>query len=136
MADWGKASADAMKILGDKAKIPPVPAAVNKACAAFEKATTAFLAARDACADKLLEVENTNDAVGNALKQFSAVIDKEDFNLDAKADAKNIQQAQKILQDSLTESAKKVAKNDKDLDELDKHLIQIGKYKPPEEMSV
>ena len=72
---------------------------------------------------------NANAAFLNSLEQFRARIEKNDFKLDAKKDAKKIQQAQKILTGELDAGIKELKGHDKMLDELDKHMIQLGKYK-------
>jgi chromosome segregation ATPase len=132
MADWDKAKAAALKILGNKAVVPDLPASINKASETFDKTNDAFKASREDCEDKLLEIEDATSALGNAVKQFQATIEKSDFKLDSKNkdEAKKIQQAQKILTGELSSASKQLATITKILDELDKHLIQLGKYKP------
>jgi uncharacterized protein YggU (UPF0235/DUF167 family) len=49
--------------------------------------------------------------------------------LDPKKDLKKIDQARKILLAEIDEAIKKGKANDKALDELNKHLIQVSKYK-------
>lgn len=129
MADWDKAKAQALKTLGDGAEIPDLADPILKASKAFTDAQTAFKSSREACEGKLLEVDNANAAMLNALEQFRARIEKNEFKLDAKKDAKKIQQAQKILTGELDGAIKGLKANDKMLDELDKHMIQLGKYK-------
>jgi hypothetical protein len=135
MADtWVKTRAAALKILGDKAKVPDSPDAVAKAAKSWDKSFEEFGKSRDACEQKLLAMENANDAERNAIKQFRATIAKADFDLDPKDkdDLKKIQQARDLLTDKLDDSIARHEVIDKDLDELDKHLIQLGKYKPPD----
>jgi predicted nucleic acid-binding Zn-ribbon protein len=132
MADWDKAKAAALKVLGNKAVVPDLPASINKASDTFEKTNVAFKASREDCEGKLLEIEDAASAFGNAVKQFQASIEKSDFKLDSKNkdEAKKIQQGQKILAGELGSALKELAATTKILDELDKHLIQLGKYKP------
>ncbi len=127
--DWNTAKAAAMKVLGDKAEVPDLPSTITKAEEAFEKSSAAFDKSRADCESALLDVQNALSAVKNAGKQFTASIEKSDFELDSKTDAKKIQQGQKILLTSLQGSSKNIDDNDKILDELDKHLVQMGKYK-------
>lgn len=129
--DW-KAKAAAEKILGKEGNVPDLPAPIDKAKEAFDKAYEAFEQAKDELEAKLLEMENANSAAKNAIKQFRAKIEKEDFDLDEKNkdQAKKIQQARKILLADLDEHLGASSRNEKTLDELDKHLIQMGKYKP------
>ena len=129
MSDWDKARAQALKILGDGAEVPERPDTVSKAIKAFAEMSKAFTAAREACEGKLLEMDNANAAFLNAVQQFKARVEKSDFKLDPKKDAKKIQQAQGILAGELDLAIKELQVNDKLLDELDKHMIQLGKYK-------
>lgn len=129
MANWDKAQAQALKLLGDGAEVPDLPDPIVKAEKAFVDATVAFKASREACEATLLQMDNANAAFLNSFEQFRARMEKNDFKLDAKKDAKKIQQAQKILTGELDLQIKSLKVNDKTLDELDKHLIQLGKYK-------
>ena len=129
MADWDKAKAQALKVLGDGAEVPELADPIVKAQKAFDDATTAFKASREACEATLLEMDNANATFLNSFEQFRARVEKNDFKLDAKKDAKKIQQAQKILTAELDLVIKLLKVNDKTLDDLDKHMIQLGKYK-------
>ena len=132
-ADWDKAKASALKILGEKAKVPDMAGTVETAHQTFDKAIEEFNKSREECEAKILAMENSNDSVKNAMKQFLATIEKSDFDLDSKSkdDLTKIQKARKLLTDALDRYIKGYEKNDKMLDELDKHIIQLGKYKPP-----
>ncbi len=127
--DWDKAKAQALKVLGDGAEVPELADPILKAKKSFDDASTEFKASREACEAKLLEMDNANAALLNAFEQFRARVEKNDFKLDAKKDAKKIQQAQKILTGELDGGIKSLKVNDKTLDDLDKHMIQLGKYK-------
>ena len=131
MANYDKAKAAAMKILGDKAEIPDLPDSVFKAADAFEKANDNFKTSREECESKLLVIENALTSLQNAIKQFLAKVEKSDFKLDPKSDAKKIQQAETMLSAELKAAMKVNEANVKVLDELDKHLIQLGKYTAP-----
>jgi predicted RNase H-like nuclease (RuvC/YqgF family) len=132
MADWDKAKPAALKVLGDGAEVPDLPDTVKKASDEFEKANNEFKKSREDCEAKLLALQNSNDAMRNAVKQFEAKIEKSDFKLDSKNKEalKKIQKARKLLTDTLNVAIKGLTDNDNMLDELDKHLIQLGKYKP------
>lgn len=130
-ADWDKARADAIKLLGKDAEVPDLTPAVTKADDAFTKANDAFPAARKELESKLLDLQDANSALTNAVKQLKATVEKSDFGLDRKKDAKKIQQAEKMLTASLDDALKTRTTVDKTLDELDKHLIQLSKYKSP-----
>src|SRR5262249_4056143 len=124
--------ASALKILGDKGKVPDLPDTVDKGSESFGKAKDEFDKSREECEAKLLALENANDSLRNAGKQFLAKIEKSDFELDSsnKEDLKKIQKARQILTDVLDAAIKQGETNDKILDELNKHLVQGGKYKP------
>lgn len=129
MVDWDKAKATALKALGDGAEVPDLADSILKASKTFSDVSTAFKTSREECEAKLLELDNANAAFLNAVEQFRARIEKNEFKLDAKKDAKKIQQAQKILTGELDAGIKSLKANDKTLDDLDKHMIQLGKYK-------
>ncbi|MDQ2735657.1 MAG: hypothetical protein M3Y55_11870, partial [Pseudomonadota bacterium] len=119
MSGWDKASAQALKILGDGSEVPSLSDPMMKADKAFGEAQTAFNTSREACEGKLLELDNANSAWLNSAQQFRAKIEKNDFKLDGKKDAKKIQQARKILLGMLDEGMQALQRNDKKLDELD-----------------
>jgi hypothetical protein len=129
---YDKAKAAAEKILGKSAKVPDLPPGIEKAFDAKIKANEAFDKSREDLEAKLVEVQNANDGVKNLANQFEAKMEKEDFGLDTKNkdDVKKIQQARKIMTDVLKTGTKNLADDDKILNELDKHVIQLGKYKP------
>ena len=129
MADWDKAKEQALKALGDGAEVPDLADSIVKASKAYDDVNTAFKTSREECEAKLLELDNANAAFLNAIEQFRARVEKNDFKLDAKKDAKKIQQAQKLLTGELDGAIKQLKANDKTLDDLDKHMIQLGKYK-------
>lgn len=132
-ASYDKAKSAAEKILGKSAKVPDLPPTVEKAIEARAKAVEQFNKSREDLEAKLVDVQNANDAIRNQTKQFEAKMEKEAFGLDpdSKDDAKKIQQARKLITDVLKTGVKNLADADKDLDEVDKHVIQLGKYKPP-----
>lgn len=131
-AAWDKAKAAALKILGKDAEVPDVPDNIDSAADTLGKANGDFDKARGQVEDALLAVQNANDAVKNAIKQFGAKIEKADFKLDSKNkdNVKKIEQARKLLTGTIASATKFYDQDDKMLDELDKHIIQLGKYKP------
>ena len=104
-----------------------MPDVVQKAADTLGKALQDFDKVREECEGKVLALQNANDAVKNALKQFGAKIEKSDFKLDAKnkENLKKIQQARKLLSDRVTAAVKHWEADDKMLDELDKHIEQL-----------
>ncbi len=131
-AIYEKTKAAALKVLGKDAKVPDLPPAMEKALDTWEKANTEFDASREALEAKLVEMQTANDGLKNLGNQFGAKMAKEEFGLDPKSkeDAKKIAQAQKIFHDYCSNGSKVVTTNNKALDEVDKHVIQLGKYKP------
>jgi len=113
MSDWDKAKTQALKVLGDGAEIPDLPDSVMKASKSFQSANDEFKVAREASEAKLLELDNVNSAFLNALQQFRARVEKSDFKLDAKKDAKKIQLAQKSLTGEIDLAIKELQSNDK-----------------------
>ena len=85
------------------AEVPDLPDNVQKAADSVGKVSKAFDKSREDCEAKLLELQNSNDAVRNSLKQFEAKIEKNDFKLDSKNKEalKKIQKARKLLTDKL-----------------------------------
>ncbi len=131
--DWDKTKAAALKILGKDGDVPDPPPALIKSVDEVSKAITGFNSAREDLEKTILTMENANDGVKNVLKQFSASLAKSDLGLDPKNkdDAKKIAQARKILLDRMGDGMKRHDTNEKMLDELDKHVIQLAKYKSP-----
>jgi hypothetical protein len=130
MGSYSEATSKAQKILGADAKIPPVADKVKKAFSDSNDAQKEFMTARDACIDKVAALDDKTTSCINALQHFRAEIEKEDFELDAKKDAKKIKQAQAILFAPIDEQIKGCKSDDKSLDELDRHLTLLKKYKP------
>jgi exonuclease VII small subunit len=128
---WEELKAAALKILGKDAEVPEMPDIVQQAADSMQKTQDEFNKCREDCEAKVLALQNGNDSVHNALKQFEAKIEKSDFKLDSKKkdDLQKIQKARKLLTGKLNVAIKGYEDNDKMLDEVDKHLIQLGKYK-------
>jgi predicted nucleic acid-binding Zn-ribbon protein len=105
--NWASAKKQALRVLGDKGKIPD------------DKATFKFLDALDKAVDaytkSLADLEKKVADLNSQYSKFSDMIDKyevkvedDDLGLDKKDkdQAKKIEQAQRILQDSLNETHK------------------------------
>ena len=129
---WTKVEQDALKILGDKGKVPDIPDSVAKGEEQFNKAVDVFEKAVADLENKILSIENANDVIKNALKQFANKIDKDNLGLDPKGkeDAAKITKARKLIADSLQGVIRGLENNDKKLDELDKLLVQVAKNSP------
>lgn len=132
-ASWDTTKAAAMKILGKDGKIPEPKASYKKGLADEQKAYDAFDKLRKQLEDQLLALQDANSAGRNAVRQLGEIFDKSDLGLDPKDKeaSKKIDQAKKILLDWIEEQQSALEANDKNYDELDKHLINISKYKGP-----
>jgi hypothetical protein len=121
------------KDLGAKAKMPKERGDLDKARADVDKAYATFAASRDKLEDDILAVENAFSALFNTMKQNNEVFSKDDFGLNAKDkdDAKKIKNAQGLFTKSIGAWLKGAEKTEKEIDELDKHCIAMGKYKSP-----
>ena len=122
----------AKKVLGDKAKIPDPKDDPKKLKDDFDKAFDKLDVARGNVESELLAVENAISAYKNGQKQNAAVYQRADFDLNEKSkdDAKKIKLAQKLFSDYFATAQSAADKEMKALDELDKHVIQLSKYKP------
>jgi hypothetical protein len=97
--NWDKTVAAAMKILGDKGKVPPMPSALSSG---IEKGQKANKDAAKAASDLQAKVVELQKSLGDVLKagqQFQAVIDKDSLGLDPKNsdEAKKIKQARAVF---------------------------------------
>ena len=135
MADgWASQKEAALKILGKDGQVPDIPSHVPPAVKQMLKAWGEFDQSREACEAAVLALQNNSDAVRNALKQFATKIEKSDFNLNPKDkdDLKKIEEARKLLMGTLDEAVTFYNDHDKMLDEVNKHLSQLEKYKQEE----
>lgn len=133
---WGSledAKAKATKLLGKDADIPKEKADFDKLSKAIEDSFDAVDKLRDQLEAGLLDCENALSAAANAMKQTQAIYEKADFGLNPKKpeDAKKIKQAQQFFAAVLSKGLSVMASDTKNFDELDKHVIQLGKYKGP-----
>lgn len=131
MDDWNNVVKAAMKVLGDKGKIPKVNPAIEKAGKADEKTYEEFKKGRDELKKKLLATQDFREALKDALEQYQDDISENDLGLNAKDkdDAKKIAAARKILSDFVQEQIDVQETNGKNLRELDKHLMSLMNYK-------
>src|SRR4051812_5796747 len=94
---WDDAAAKAQKILGDGSKVPKLSDKVTNSKGKLTEANKLFLTSRDDCLEKVAALDDTVTSYTNALEHFRVEIEKEDFGLDAKKDAKKIKQAKAVL---------------------------------------
>jgi len=128
---WEDAVKSAMKILGDKGKIPKPGSVQQKASVADKKALDEFKKSRDDLKSKLLALQNAAESHKNAISQFQDEIDADDFglNLKDKDDAKKITEAKKLLSGFVQVQIDGFDQAFKDMKELDKHLMSFSNYK-------
>jgi hypothetical protein len=131
--DLEEIKAKATKILGKDAKIPPEKGDFDKNFSDGAKLVDAYNKSREDLEDKILALENSISGFINGLKQSAAVYEKDNFGLDPKKkdDAKKIKQAQQMFSSFFSSELSSMTTKTKDIDELDKHVIQLGKYKSP-----
>jgi hypothetical protein len=124
------AKAAALKVLGKDAKIPPPTSAIKTSSDQDGKAFDAFDKSRKDLEAKLLALQNSESAWKNALRQYDDALQGNNFGLDDKDDddAKKIDQAQKLFAAWSNGALAVLDRNIKNLDELDKHLMNISKY--------
>jgi hypothetical protein len=131
---YASVAAQAQKLLGDKAKVPKT---VSPAILKANKESAAAYAKYDAAVKQLeraiLAWQNAGSAVYNGAKQFSEQIEKSDFDMDTKADdyKKKRADAQKLFDKFFDGALKDLQDGIKELDELDKHLMDLKGYKSP-----
>ena len=112
---WESSVKEAKKAMGSDAEIPDLPKSIEKASAAFGAAKDAYMAMKDSYKEKLLDADNANSALKNAVEQFRATVAKSNFGLDPKAEQKKIEQGRKILLAQMDAALKSFGENDKNL---------------------
>ncbi|HEX3747106.1 MAG TPA: hypothetical protein VHW09_24385 [Bryobacteraceae bacterium] len=132
--DWNKTVAGAKKILGASAKISTGKmAAVFKNADEGNKHSAQFNESRSAIEKKIAEMQTSAAKVKISLSQADDEISDDDYNLDPKKpdEKKKIDQAQALFTKFFQEEKSIMDDYNKTLDDLDKHIIQLTKYKPP-----
>jgi len=106
--NWDKTVAAAMKILGDKGKIPPMTGAMNGQMDKGQKSIDDVSKAVSDLQAKLVDMEKACGDVIKAGQDFKSTIDKDDLGLDPKNpdDAKKIKQARALLDAYLDKGSK------------------------------
>jgi hypothetical protein len=123
----------AKKLLGPSADIPKEKVDFDKLTKDIMDAYGKLDKIRSDLEAAVLDCETALSAGTNALKQTAAIYEKEDFGLDLKKkdDLKKITQARQLFSTVLKFGMTNLTSQSKDLDELDKHAIQLSKYKSP-----
>jgi hypothetical protein len=129
-ATWDNAVKNAKKVLGDKAKIPDFPKNIPKSVQEVNKTWDQFDKDREQLKKSLLLVKQKQDSAMEVFEQFEDEIDENDLGLDSKNkdDLAKIKEGRKILHDALQISIDKGTDNNKNLRELDKHLMNLMTY--------
>jgi hypothetical protein len=125
-----EAKTAAMKVLGDKAKIPDPKVNFAKVRSDFDKSGKEYDDAVSVLQTKILAFQNGNSSLKNSIQQYEDQISKADFGLDKKddEDKKKIKQAQKVISDFLDSAIANCDTNIKNLGALDKHTMAISEY--------
>jgi hypothetical protein len=123
----------ANKVLGGGATMPAQKVDMQDLLDKRSDAFTKFSKGRDDLGDLLEKNEDAIDAVKNGLKRLAAGYEANNFGLDPKKkdDAKKIEQARKMFSGFFDGSLKNLEHDEKAIDELQKHLVQLSKYKGP-----
>ncbi len=128
---------EASKILGDNADYPAEKPVMLKLQEEYGKTRDAFDEARSKVEDAIQEFENAITTFENGLKTNRIAYEKTNFGLDPKNkdDKKKIDKASKIFMDFFAKIEKNVTDRYKEIDELNKHAIQLKNYMPPKTIS-
>src|SRR5262249_33860632 len=121
----------AKKVLGDDAKFPPIKVNLDDLEKKIGETWEKFDEGRDKLETLLKAHEDALDSFANGLKLVGDAYVVDDFGLDEKKDAKKIKQAQQGFAAFFAGEKQQSAKIDKVIDELQKHLVQLEKYKGP-----
>jgi chromosome segregation ATPase len=129
--EWVDAKKQALKILGDKGKLPD-DKPLDKGFDAAEKAIGEFRKSRDDLEAKIAELQGQLEKYSSTCDQLEARLEKSGLGLDEKNkdEAKQIAQARGILCDALSVISKACEDDIKVFKEVARHVILGGKYKP------
>jgi hypothetical protein len=130
--NWNGADKEAMKVLGEKAKLPKWPSTIDKAKTGEDKTYAEFDKVRQELKKKLVTEQDAVEKLKDALSQFQDEVEGANFGLDPKNkdDKKKIDAARKILSGKLQQYMDVRDDDFKHLKELDKHLVNISDYQP------
>jgi hypothetical protein len=130
--DWTKTLGDAKKVLGNSAqiKLGKIQAAI-KSVDDGNKLGPGVNAARDALEKKIVEFQTAASKIQHSLDAADDEISDDDYGLDDSKpdDKKKIQQAQDLFKKFFARSTKEITDLIKTTDDLNKHVIQMQKYK-------
>jgi hypothetical protein len=132
--DWNQTLAGAKKILGPSGKVSAGKmGAVFKSADDGNKQSTHFEAARAAIEKVIADMQAAAAKVKIALSQADDEISDDDYNLDPKKpdEKKKIDQVQTLFSKFFADQKAVMDDYNKTLDDLDRHIIQLKKYKAP-----
>ena len=130
---WDPYVQKALKIVGGNGYVPDEPDSLQKAINDVEDAMEEFDNGRKDLQTKVKALKTPGNEAQQGLRQYLAEVQKSDFGLDLKNkdDAKKVLQARAVLVGPINEAITAFAKYSKDVDELNKHVEELGDYKPP-----
>jgi hypothetical protein len=122
----------AEKVLGNKALVKSPRIKPKKLDDDVDKARQKFTLARTVMADEAIKMQTALIVRSTGMLKNAQVYVGVDFRLDKKSkdDRKKIDSAQKIFKDFFDAEEKASKLQEKQFKELEKHLDQLGKYKP------
>jgi uncharacterized phage infection (PIP) family protein YhgE len=128
---WNQTKAAALKVLGKGGKLTKERVDISASIIKFNKIFAGFNTGREDLEKKLIELKDGADSLKNAVKQYSDLVDSDDFGLDSdkEEDKAKIKQAQKILLDAIEEIGDGVTDYDQELDTLDRALTDLRRLK-------
>jgi len=128
---WDNATKQAMKVLGNKGKIPDGKPVWKFFDDVVAKAFDAFAKVRDDLEAKLTDLEGQEARFSSMIDQFEAKLQKDNLGLNEKdkEESKTIDKARDILLEYLNSCSKASDANIKNLKDAGRHLILLSKYK-------
>jgi hypothetical protein len=121
----------AKKILGDDATMPDEKVDVTALEKKYVDQGKEFQKGAEDLKDQLEKLDDALDAAKNGVKRLAAAYQTADFGLDEKKDAKKVGQGRQLFSAFFAKVLSEYADYEKTVDELQKHLIQLNKYKGP-----
>lgn len=128
---FADAKKEAEKILGKDAQIPKEKFDLSKHKKEADTAFKDYDKSRETLEKALLDLDNVWSAAKNTAKQNSAIFETAKFGLDEKKkdDLKKITDARAVFSEYYKEYMADCDKQTDRIDELEKHLVQLGAYK-------
>ena len=127
---WPNAKKKALKILGEKGKLPD-DKPIYKGFEAYAKVYDTFDKSRGELEAKITELQGQMEKYSSQLDQFETTLEKDKLGLNDKdkEETKEIDLARSILCDSINETIKDYDDDIKNLKAAARHIILLGQYK-------